>query len=130
MQILTLSASLIGLLDILCHCDLFYLWNSFVSVTVCYRSMHVITYVINQSCIQCMLLIYEKCSASYYSKHIVHITTWQFACYTYLLLIYDAWHSCCISIYHAHLHDIYLMHAYMFSIYDICYSILAAINSI
>jgi len=59
MQILALSASLIGLLDILCHCDLSYLLNSFVSVPVCYRSMPVITYVIN--CIQCMLLIYDKC---------------------------------------------------------------------
>ena len=37
-----------SLLDILCHCDLLYLLNSFVSVTVCYRSMPVITYVINQ----------------------------------------------------------------------------------
>ena len=46
---------------VLCHCDLIYRLNSFVSVTVCYRSMPVITYVINQSCIQCMLLIYDKC---------------------------------------------------------------------
>ena len=46
---------------VLCHCDLIYRLNSFVSVTVCYRSMPVITYVISietvmRPCIELVLV--------------------------------------------------------------------------
>ena len=83
MQVLTLST-------LLCRCDLFHMLNSFVGLIVCYRSMtwNYIHYKSKLHSMHAVDLWYIFVSIS---THIAHITTWQCAWYTYLLLIYNTW---------------------------------------